>query len=235
MREFWPVKAIGPTVPSMYVDNRVEGDKDYGLSLWKRQDAICNKWLQSKEAGSVVYVSFGSLAKLNAEQMEEIAWALHESNRHFLWVVRATEESKLPAQFAESNVGKGLIVRWAPQLDVLANEAVGCFVTHCGWNSTLEGLSLGVPMVCFPQWSDQPTNAKYMEEVWEVGVRAMGDEGGVVWREEMKKCIEEVMVGEGRERMLSNPSKWRELAIQALDEGGSSDIDIEEFVAAIGH
>lgn len=118
---------------------------------------------------------------------------------------------------------------------MLANEAVECFVKHCGWYSTLEGLSLGVPMVCFPQRSDQPTNAKYMEEVWGVGVRCMGDEGGVFGREEMKKLIVEVMEGKGRERMLSNASKWREMAIRALDERGSSGIDIEEFVASIGH
>lgn len=230
MRKIWPVKAIGPTVPSMFLDNRVEGDKDYGLSLWKKEDAVCMNWLQDKEVGTVVYVSFGSISSFSAEQMEEIASALIESGHYFLWVVRATEENKLPCQFEDTMGGKGLIVRWAPQLEILAHQGVGCFVTHCGWSSTLEGLSLGVPMVGVPYWSDQPTNAKYIEQVWGVGVRARADDKGVVRREEVKKCLEEVMRGARREEILRNATKWKSLALLALGEGGSSDKDIDEFV-----
>ncbi|KAG5589098.1 hypothetical protein H5410_039612 [Solanum commersonii] len=54
--------------------------------------------------------------------------------------------------------------------------SIGCFLTHCGWNSTLESISLGVPMVAIPQWTDQPTNAKLVKDVWEIGVRAKQDE-----------------------------------------------------------
>ncbi|KAK2977645.1 hypothetical protein RJ640_012482 [Escallonia rubra] len=156
MASQWPTKTVGPTIPSMYLDKRLEDDKDYGLSLFKPGDEVCIKWLDTKETGSVVYVSFGSLANLGEDQMEELACGLKQSNRYFLWVVRASEESKLPTNFATEASEKGLVVNWCPQLKVLAHPAMGCFMTHCGWNSTLEALSLGVPMLAVPQWTDQP-------------------------------------------------------------------------------
>ncbi|GKB14421.1 UDP-glycosyltransferase 74G1-like protein [Tanacetum coccineum] len=104
-------------------------------------------WLNDKPKGSVVYVSFGSMAQLGPKQMEEIAWGLNDSNVNFLWVVRATEKEKLPNRLEDVNAEKGLIVAWCKQLDVLRHESVGCYVTHCGFNSTLEAISLGVPVV----------------------------------------------------------------------------------------
>ena len=93
--------------------------------------------------------------------MEELAFALKGSNFYFLWVVKASEEAKLPEKFVENIGNKGLVVQWSPQLEVLANKAIGCFLTHCGWNSTLEALSLGVPLVGMPQWTDQIPNSKF--------------------------------------------------------------------------
>ncbi|KAF8391756.1 hypothetical protein HHK36_021990 [Tetracentron sinense] len=151
MTKLWPIKTIGPTLPSMYLDKRVEDDKDYSINLFKPNADACMEWLNTKESDSVVYVSFGSLASLGEEQKEELAWGLKGSNKYFLWVVRASEENKLLSKFAEETSEKGLLVTWCPQLEVLAHPAVGCFITHCGWNSTLEGLSLGVPMVTMPQ------------------------------------------------------------------------------------
>ncbi|XP_077225132.1 UDP-glycosyltransferase 74F2-like [Tasmannia lanceolata] len=233
MEARWPVKTIGPTVPSMYLDKKVEGDNAYGLNLWNPNTGTCMKWLDKRPVASVVYVSFGSFATLGTEQMEELAWGLRGSNKYFLWVVREAEENKLPDKFVEETREKGLVVTWCPQLEVLAHKAVGCFTTHCGWNSTLEALSLGVPMVAMPQWTDQPTNAKYVEDVWRVGVRAKVDEKGIVRREEMELSIKAVMEGENGEEFKRNASKWRELAIDAVDEGGSSDRNIAEFVAIL--
>ncbi|CAI0390530.1 unnamed protein product [Linum tenue] len=93
--------------------------------------------------------------------MEELCYGWKNSDHYFLWVVRASEEEKFPPSFDPSDE-KGLVVSWCPQLEVLNHESVGCFVTHCGWNSMLEALSLGVPMVAMPQWTDQGTNAKYI-------------------------------------------------------------------------
>ncbi|KAG9446701.1 hypothetical protein H6P81_012829 [Aristolochia fimbriata] len=233
LRIIMPVKPIGPTVPSWYADQRVEEDHDYGVSLWKKDSATCKEWLDDKDEGSVVYVSFGSLACLGSEKMEEIACALKESDYHFLWVVRESEETKLPENFAAETKEMVLVVRWCPQLEVLSHRAVGCFVTHCGWNSILEGLTIGVPMVACPQWTDQPTNAKYIEEVWEVGIRAKVDDTGIVSRGELKSCIKEIMEGERGVEIKKNTFKWKQLVKEALEEGGSSDKNIEEFVASI--
>lgn len=228
-----PVKAIGPTIPSMYLDKRLPDDREYGLSVYKPVTGACMEWLNERRPESVIYVSFGSLAQLGDEQMEELAWGLRLSNKHFLWVVRSTEQSKLPKDFAQETSEKGLIVSWCPQLDVLSHEAICCFVTHCGWNSTLEALSLGVPMVAMPQWTDQSTNSKFVMDVWKMGVRATVDDNGLVSRETIASCIREVVEGERGEEIKKNVTKWKEYARESMAEGGSSDLNIEEFVSSL--
>ncbi|KAF2289035.1 hypothetical protein GH714_024311 [Hevea brasiliensis] len=235
LAKLWPLKTIGPSMPSMYLDKQIQDDKDYGFSIFKPNNEACMNWLNHKPTGSVVYVSFGSLATLGAEQMEELCWGLRRSNCYFLWVVRESEEAKLPENFVQETSEKGLVVRWCPQLEVLADEAVGCFLTHCGWNSTLEALSLGVPMVAMPQWTDQSTNAKYIMDVWKMGIRAPMGEKGVVGRDVIRDCIKEVIEGESRKEMRENAEKWRNLAKAAADEGGSSDKNIREFVGNLLH
>ncbi|CAN0841571.1 Mogroside IE synthase [Linum grandiflorum] len=223
-------RTIGPTLPSVYLDKQLPDDTDYGLSFFKPDNEACNNWLQGKPKGSVVYVSFGSIADLGPEHLEELCWGLKNSNHYFLWVVRSSEEAKLPPTFKAE---KGLIVSWCSQLEVLASEAVGCFVTHCGWNSTLEAMSLGVPMVAMPWWTDQTTNAKFVTDVWTTGVKAARDENGVVGREVIEKCIREVMEGEKGEEMRRNAEKWKKLMKDAVTEGGSSHKNITEFVAML--
>ncbi|XP_055819925.1 UDP-glycosyltransferase 74G1-like [Solanum dulcamara] len=238
MSKIYPIKTIGPTIPSMYLDKRLHDDKEYGLSIFKPMTNECLNWLNQQPIRSVLYVSFGSMAKLKAEQMEELACSLKKSNRNFLWVVRSSEESKLPNNFLEelkltSGNNKGLVVSWCPQLQVLEHESIGCFLTHCGWNSTLEAISLGVPMVTMPQWTDQPTNAKLVKDVWEMGVKAKQDEKGIVRREVIEECIKLVMEEEKGKLIRENAKKWKELARNAMNEGGSSEKNIEEFVSKL--
>ncbi|KAK9159410.1 hypothetical protein Syun_005751 [Stephania yunnanensis] len=162
------------------------------------------------------------------EQMEEIVGGIKQSNKSFLWVVRDKEVDKLPGNIAEDDAG--LLVPWCSQLEALAHEAVGCFISHCGWNSTMEALSMGVPVVAMPLKWDQPPNAKLIEEMWGVGVRAKANEKGVIAREELERCIREVMEGDEKGEVIKrNARKWRELALEAMDTGGSSDKNIEEF------
>ncbi|GMH27622.1 hypothetical protein Nepgr_029465 [Nepenthes gracilis] len=227
----WPAKLIGPVVPSFYLDARIKEDKGYGASLWKPLDDKCSSWLETKPPKSVIYISFGSMVSLSPKQTAEIAWALGESHYYFLWVVRDSQLTLLPEKFTDSfNDEKGIIVPWCNQLELLAHPAVGCFVTHCGWNSTLEGLSLGVPMVGVPQWTDQLPDAKFIEEVWGVGVRAKEDDDGVVRKAEFLSCLEEVMAGRRSEEIKKNAAKWRDSAKEAVSEGGSSDTKINDFL-----
>lgn len=233
MAKLWRVRTIGPTVPSYYLDKRFEDDRDYSLQLFKPNMALCQDWLSTKPAGSVIYVSFGSMADLSEEQYEELALGLKGTNHNFLWVVRESEQPKLPKGFIDEACGSGLVVGWVSQLEVLAHESTGCFVSHCGFNSALETLCLGVPMVAMPQWTDQMTNAKLVEDVWGVGIRARVDEEEVVRREEVVRCVREVMEGKKGEEIRENVSKWKKLAKEAIDEGGSSDKNIQEFVASL--
>lgn len=235
MSRFWNVMTVGPTIPSMYLDKRIENDKDYGMNLFKPNVDACMSWLGGKPKDSVLYISFGSFASLGIEQTTELACALKSSNVCFLWVVRETEMAKLPYNFIEETSEKGLVVAWCPQLEVLSNEAVGCFLTHCGFNSTLEALSLGVPMLAMPQWTDQPTNAKHVEDVWRIGIRAHPNEKGVVRRETIERCIKELLteVGEKGKEIRKNSIRWKDLAKKGIDEGGNSDKNIDEFIAKL--
>ncbi|KAK9225648.1 hypothetical protein WN943_010691 [Citrus x changshan-huyou] len=177
------------------------------ICMFKQNNESCIKWLNDQAKGSVVYVSFGSMATLKIEEMEELAWGLKASDKYFLWVVRESEQSKLPENFSDETSQKGLVVNWCPQLEVLAHEATGCFLTHCGWNSTLEALSLGVPMVAMPQWADQSTNSKYIMEVWKMGLKAPADEKGIVRREAIAHCISEILEGERGKEIKQNAGK----------------------------
>uniref|UniRef100_A0A0D3C3H9 UDP-glycosyltransferases domain-containing protein n=2 Tax=Brassica oleracea var. oleracea TaxID=109376 RepID=A0A0D3C3H9_BRAOL len=235
MKNQWPVKNIGPMIPSMYLDKRLAGDKDYGISLFNAQVNECLDWLDSKPPGSVIYVSFGSLAVLKDDQMIELAAGLKQTGHNFLWAVREMETKKLPNNYIEEIGERGLIVNWSPQLQVLAHKSTGCFMTHCGWNSTLEALSIGVALIGMPAYSDQPTNAKFIEDVWKVGVRVKADKDGFVTKEEIVRCAGEVMdeTSEKGKETRKNALRLMEFAKEALAEGGNSDKNIDEFVAKI--
>ncbi|XP_061365724.1 flavonol 7-O-beta-glucosyltransferase UGT74F1-like [Gastrolobium bilobum] len=231
MSKLCPSLTIGPTVPSFYLDKGVPNDTDNNLHLFQLESSASSDWLKPKPAGSVVYASFGSLVSFSTEQMEEIAMGLMGIGFNFLWVITDTERKKLTKELVEemSACGRGLIVNWSPQLEVLSNHAIGCFLTHCGWNSTLEALCLGVPMVAMPQWTDQPVNAKFVEDVWKVGIRVKLNENGIVTREEIEHCIRKIMEKDLGREMRMNAMKWKELAIEAVSEGGTSYNNINEF------
>ncbi|KAM7484276.1 hypothetical protein LguiA_000285 [Lonicera macranthoides] len=199
--ELWPGRMIGPMVPSAYLDGRITGDKAYGASLWKPFIEESIEWLETKPYKSVVYISFGSMVKLTAEQMEEIAWGLKDSSFNFHWMVKESESGNLPDGFEESTKQKGRIVTWCNQLETLAQQAI----------------------------ADQLTDAKFIEDVWRVGVRAEEDEKGNVRREEIVLCLKKVMEGERSREIRRNASRWRELSKEAISEGASSDDCINEF------
>ncbi|KAJ6847156.1 scopoletin glucosyltransferase-like [Iris pallida] len=178
-------------------------------------------------AGSVVYVCFGSLNEFEPEQLDEVASGLEESGYGFVWVVRnsgwAAEEG-----YEERVKGRGVIIRgWAPQTLILSHPAVGGFVTHCGWNSTLEGVAAGVPMVTWPVEYEQFVNEKLICQVLGVGVGVeRGEAGAVVRKEAVAKAVAEAMGG-GREgeRRREKAREYAAMAAAAVEEGGSSYMD----------
>lgn len=231
MSKVCPLLTIGPTVPSFHLDKAVPNDTDNVLNLFQL-DSSAISWLQEKPAGSVIYVSFGSMVCLSSQEMEEIAWGLMGTGFNFLWVIPDLQKKNLPKELGKEidACGRGLIVNWITQLEVLSNKGVGSFFTHCGWNSTIEALCLGVPMVALPQWTDQPTNAKFVEDVWKVGIRVRVKENGIVTREEIENSIRVVMEKDLGREMRINAKKWKKLAIEAVSQGGTTDNNINEFI-----
>ncbi|CAH1436415.1 unnamed protein product [Lactuca virosa] len=194
------------------------------------------QWLDSKPENSVIYVSYGSTAVLSRGQKEELLRGLMESCRPFLLVLRddGEEEDEEIKELKEKIGDDGLVVGWCSQTEVLRHSAVGCFVTHCGWNSTLESMVAGVAVVACPQFADQTTNAKMVEEVWGNGVRAVVDEKMVVSREEIKRCLEVVMGGgDTAEEIKKCVENWKKVAMESVKDGDSLEINLKLFLESI--
>ncbi|KAF0887815.1 hypothetical protein E2562_004036 [Oryza meyeriana var. granulata] len=231
MESTWRAKAIGPSLPSFYLDDgRLPSNKEYGFNLFS-STVPCMEWLDKQPPRSVVLVSYGTVSDFDEAKLEELGNGLCNSGKPFLWVVRSNEEHKLSDELRRKCEGKGLIVPFCPQLEVLAHKATGCFFTHCGWNSTLEAIVNGVPLVAMPHWADQPTIAKYMESMWGMGVRMRLDKNGALRREEVERCIRELMDGDGKEDYRRNAVRLMKKGKEAMHEGGSSDKNIAEFAA----
>ncbi|KAK1411110.1 hypothetical protein QVD17_37654 [Tagetes erecta] len=227
--EIEPIKAIeklvmlpvGPLLPPKILNNSLKCD------LFEKPKEDYMAWLDTKPKSSVVYASFGSTTTLLQDQAEEIAFGLVESGQPFLWAIKDGGES-VKLRNIEVLKKQGMIVGWCSQVEVLNHQAIGCFLTHCGWNSTTEALAAGVPIVAFPQWSDQATNAKMIEDVWKIGVKVRRREGdGIVDGKEIMRCVEMVM---GDEEMRGNAEKWKELARNAINNGGLSFVNLQAFV-----
>ncbi|GFQ06724.1 crocetin glucosyltransferase chloroplastic [Phtheirospermum japonicum] len=232
---------VGPLIPSDPFVPSDPPDKSFEGDLFQKSDDII-KWLNSKPDSSVVYVSFGSLLNLQKAQMEEIPRGLLDSGKPFLWVIRKRtnkeeddngHDQKLICLEEIEKIGK--IVGWCSQLEVLTHRAVGCFMTHCRWNSTLESISCSVLVVAFPHWKDQGTNTKLIEDVWGTGARVRINEDGMVERGEIRRCVEEVMGGgEKSQEVRENAVKWKGLAREAIGENGSSYKNLKAFLEEIG-
>ncbi|KAL2345117.1 hypothetical protein Fmac_006402 [Flemingia macrophylla] len=184
----------------------------------------CLKWLDLHRSKSVVYVCFGSLCNLIPSQLVELALALEDTKRPFVWVIREGNKFQELEKwineegFEERTKGRGLIIRgWAPQVLILSHPAIGGFLTHCGWNSTLEGISAGVPMVTWPLFGDQFLNEKLVTQMLKIGVSVgveipmkWGEEekvGVVVKKDDIKRAIGMVMDDDEEEKI---PMKWGE-------------------------
>ncbi|XP_008245758.1 PREDICTED: scopoletin glucosyltransferase-like [Prunus mume] len=231
---------IGP----LSLCNRDNEEKAYRGKEASIDEHECLKWLDSKKPNSVVYVCFGSVAKFNNSQLKEIAIGLEASGVEFIWVVRkgkddcdVGKEDWLPEGFEEMMEGKGLIIRgWAPQVLILDHAAVGAFVTHCGWNSTLEGIAAGLPMVTWPVSAEQFYNEKLVTQVLKIGVGVGAQKwcikvvGDIVKREAIEKAVTQIMVGEEAEEMRSRAKGLAKQARRAIEKGGSSHSDLNALI-----
>ncbi|KAK3161872.1 hypothetical protein QOZ80_1BG0082530 [Eleusine coracana subsp. coracana] len=228
-----PVYCVGPLVAAPAEEAR------------RSERHACLAWLDAQPDRSVVFLCFGSLGAVSAPQLKEIARGMEASGHRFLWVVRnPPDPSKfherwaepdlaalLPDGFLERTRDRGLVVpSWAPQVEVLRHSATGAFVTHCGWNSTLEGVAAGVPLLCWPQFAEQSLNKVFIVDEMKVGVVMEGYDEEMVRAEEVEAKVRLVMgSGEG-ERLRERLAVAKEKAAEALVDGGPSRLAFDEFL-----
>lgn len=199
-------------------------------SLWE-EDKSCIGWLNEQPLKSVVYVSFGSITTLTRKQLIEFWYGLVNSGMRFLWVIRPDSivgkhgESQIPAELEECMKTRGFMVGWAPQEEVLAHPAIGGFLTHSGWNSTLESIVEGVPMLCWPFFADQQVNSRFASEVWKIGLDMKDTCDRVI----VKKMVKDVMEVR-RDEFISSADQMAKLARKSIVEGGSSYSNLDRLI-----
>ncbi|PON33629.1 UDP-glucuronosyl/UDP-glucosyltransferase [Parasponia andersonii] len=229
---------IGPTC--LYNEDKEDREQRGPKSTIDEHE--CVNWLNSKKHNSVVYVCFGSNANFNDAQLEKIAMGLEASGKEFIWVVRKEKQEEGKEEWLPEGLekrimeGKGLLIRgWAPQVLILEHEAVGGFVTHCGWNSIMEGVCAGLPMATWPVAAEQFYNEKFVTQLLGIGVcvgagkwaRFVGDS---VKKEAIEKAVTRLMEGEEAEEMRSRARELKVLARRAFEEGGSSFSDLNALI-----
>ncbi|KAB5551560.1 hypothetical protein DKX38_008871 [Salix brachista] len=214
------VYTIGPL--ELLLNQKQEADlSSVGCNLWK-EEVECLHWLDSNKPRSVIYVNFGSITTVTKEQLVEFGMGLAESGHPFLWIIRpdmvAGDSAILPPEYTEETKERSFICSWCPQEEVLNHPSIGGFLTHSGWGSTIESISSGVPMLCWPFCGDQQTNCRYTCLEWGIGMEIDSN----VKRENVKKLVIELMEGEKGEKMKKKAMEWRKLAEEASGASGSS-------------
>ncbi|KAL9248169.1 hypothetical protein vseg_021522 [Gypsophila vaccaria] len=205
----------------------------YSSSLWE-VDQSCLSWLDQKPAKSVVYVGFGSLTVLERDQLTEIWEGLVQSEKYFLWVIRPNLIASHDDDFQTSDAvlqgtkERGCIVSWAPQEAVLAHSAVGGFLTHSGWNSTLESITAGVPMICWPYFADQQINSRYVGEVWKIGL----DMKDICDRNVVAEMLNDLLDGK-KDEVQKSMARMSDAAKKSVTDGGSSYCNLDSLIQDI--
>ncbi|GMJ13592.1 UDP-glucosyl transferase 88A1 [Hibiscus trionum] len=225
-----PLYCIGPLIAD--VDRRSGVDAGDGVP-------DCLTWLDQQPSKSVVFLCFGSLGLFSAQQLKEIAVGLERSGQRFLWVVRNPPsenlsvaikeqaepdlEALLPVGFLDRTKDRGKVVKsWAPQVAVLNHDSIGGFVTHCGWNSVLESVCAGVPMVAWPLYAEQRFNRVLLVQEMKIALPMVESETGLVDSSEVEKRVRELMESEKGKLVRERTIAAKHAAMAALGEGGSS-------------
>ncbi|CAL5362437.1 unnamed protein product [Camellia sinensis] len=230
------VWAVGPLVPPPVNDQSSPIERG-GSSSVLPSDVL--SWLDTCEDRTVVYVCFGSQAVLSNKQMEELALGLEKSGVKFIWCIKEPTKGHvegqygvIPCGFKDRVAKRGLLIRgWAPQVLILSHRAVGAFLTHCGWNSVLEAIFAGVPMLAWPMGADQFTNATLLVDQLRVASRACEGAQAVPNSDELARSLAKA-VGKNRDEMV-RAMKLRDAALDTIKEGGNSTKDLDELIRSL--
>ncbi|XP_076890696.1 hydroquinone glucosyltransferase-like [Bidens hawaiensis] len=210
----------------------------------------CLKWLDGQPCGSVLYISFGSGGTLSFDQLNELAMGLELSKQRFIWVVRSPSDKPnatyfnshghedpleyLPKGFLERTKGTGFVVpSWAPQAQILSHSSTGGFLTHCGWNSILETVVQGVPIIAWPLYAEQKMNAVSLTEGIKVALRPKADENGLVGRVEIARVVKGLLEGEEGKPIRSRIRELKEAAANVLSKDGSSTKALDQLASKL--
>ncbi|KAI3860914.1 hypothetical protein MKW92_030259 [Papaver armeniacum] len=234
-----PVYAVGPLTRT-------------GVCNGGSNESGCLKWLDNQPPGSVLFVSFGSGGTLSGEQITELALGLEMSEQKFLWFLKSPAPSDkaastsylstqsvedpsavLPEGFLDRTRNSGFVVSsWAPQVEILSHKSTGGFLSHCGWNSTLESILHGVPLIAWPLFAEQTMNAVMLTENMKVALRPKPMENGIIGGDEICKVVKELMDGEEGMKLKRKMGELKCVATSTLAEGGSSFKTFAEVVNA---
>ena len=225
------IYTIGPLV---LLADQIKDDnlKSIGSNLWK-EEPECVEWLNSKEPNSVVYVNYGSITVMTPQQLIEFAWGLANSEKPFLWIIRPDlvvgDSAILPPEFVTKTKDRGMLASWCLQEQILKHPSIGGFLTHSGWNSTLESVCNGVPMISWPFFAEQQTNCRYCCTEWGIGMEIDNN----VQRDEVEKLVRELMNGEKGKNMKKKVIEWKTKAEEATKPGGSSYQNLEKLIVQV--
>lgn len=231
-KNIWAIGPFNPTItkPSLKSDHK------------------CLDWLHKQEPNSVIYISFGTSCSFSDAQIKEIAIGLERSGQKFLWVLRDADrgdiftgdmrESRLPTGFEERVREKGIIVKdWAPQLEILGHASIGGFVSHCGWNSCLESITMGVPIAAWPMHSDQPANAVLVTRVLNIGVQmksfSQRKEDELVGSGTIESVVRELIDSDKGNEMRRRAIELRENVRKSMMEGGAAHKEIDSYISHV--
>ncbi|KAM3398096.1 zeatin O-xylosyltransferase-like [Capsicum galapagoense] len=201
----------------------------------------CLRWLDKQGPNSVILVSFGTTSSLSSEQIKELAMGLEKSDQKFIWVVRDAllgegKEVNIPNGYEERIQGRGIIVKdWAPQFEILAHSSIGGFMSHCGWNSCMESITMGVPIASWPMSFDQPRNAVLVTNVLKIGTVVKDWEHhddlitSTIVENAVRKLMDSPEGNEMRMRVMELGKKVRE----SMKEGGVSRMEMDSFIAHV--
>ncbi|KAL4614837.1 hypothetical protein ACB092_07G081600 [Castanea dentata] len=207
--------------PLMLLADQIKDDnlKSIGSNLWKEESG-CVEWLNSKEPNSVVYVNYGSITIMTPHQLIEFAWGLANSEKPFVWIIRSDlvggNSAIVPSEFCH-------------QEQILKHPSIGCFLTHSGWNSTLESVCCGVPMISWPFFAEQLTNCRYCCVEWGIGMEIDNN----VQRDEVEKLVRELMDGEKGIELKKKAMEWKIKAEDATKASGSSYHNMDKLISEV--
>ncbi|KAF3432674.1 hypothetical protein FNV43_RR23776 [Rhamnella rubrinervis] len=179
----------------------------------------CLAWLDNHKASSVAYIGFGSVTVPSPDEVKAVAEGLEASGVAFVWSIKDNSKTHLPEGFIDRSKSQGMLVSWAPQREILSHGSVGVFITHCGWNSLLESIEGGVPVICRPFFGDQRLNARMVEDVLEIGVKV---EGGFLTKPGILKCLDRLLHQDKGKKIRERIKELKELATHAVGPQGSS-------------